>query len=322
MQTLLNTPEARLARARMSLEGLSVGDAFGGMYFVYCRTGEDYVWGPGGMVEKRLLFAPPWDWTDDTLMACSVYANLRDFGQVNQDALADDFAHRYDPARGYGPSMHGQLQSVRAGMPWAYVAHSQFGGQGTFGNGAAMRVAPLGAYFADDLAQCVEQATLASEVTHTHPEGIAGGVAVAVASALATRLGASGERPTRQEFIEQVLEYVPPGETRQGIPLAQRLDSGASLTFAAATLGTGLKVSSQDTVPFTLWCAGEQLDSYEEALWLTLQGMGDRDTTCAIVGGIVAPCTGAEAIPTPWRDSREPLPAWTWKPEQPKERTA
>ena len=59
-----------------------------------------------------------------------------------------------------------------------------FGGEGSFGNGAAMRVAPLGAYFADELDAVVEQASFSAEVTHSHPEGIAGAIAVAVAAAL------------------------------------------------------------------------------------------------------------------------------------------
>ena len=51
-------------------------------------------------------------------------------------------------------------------------------------------------------------------------------------------------------------------------------------------------------------------DSYEEALWLTVSGLGDRDTTCAMVGGIVALYTGVKGIPAPWMQAREPLPQW------------
>lgn len=49
-----------------------------------------------------------------------------------------------------------------------------FYGQGSYGNGAAMRVAPLGAYFADDLALATQQARLSAEVTHAHAEGLIG----------------------------------------------------------------------------------------------------------------------------------------------------
>jgi ADP-ribosylglycohydrolase len=52
-------------------------------------------------------------------------------------------------------------------------------------------------------------------------------------------------------------------------------------------LGSGFEVSAQDTVPFCLWCAGQHMEHWEETLWLTVAGLGDRDTTCAIVGGIV-----------------------------------
>lgn len=50
-----------------------------------------------------------------------------------------------------------------------------------------------------------------------------------------------------------------------------------------------------------------------QALWLTVGGLGDRDTTCAIVGGIVACYTGSAAIPPAWRDAREPLPPWPFE---------
>ena len=47
-----------------------------------------------------------------------------------------------------------------------------------------------------------------------------------------------------------------------------------------------------------------------DAPWLTVSGLGDRDTTCAIVGGIVACYVGEEGIPAAWLQAREPLPDW------------
>jgi len=58
--------------------------------------------------------------------------------------------------------------------------------------------------------------------------------------------------------------------------------------------------------PSALWCAAHCLDDFEEALWRTVAGMGDRDTTCAIVGGIV-PLSSRE-VPAAWIARREPLP--------------
>jgi ADP-ribosylglycohydrolase len=71
-------------------------------------------------------------------------------------------------------------------------------------------------------------------------------------------------------------------------------------------LGTGFKVSAQDTVPFCIWSADYQLDNYEKALWRTVRGRGDCDTTCAIVGGIVA--LSADTIPAARIERREALP--------------
>ena len=65
-----------------------------------------------------------------------------------------------------------------------------------------------------------------------------------------------------------------------------------------------------DTVPFALWCAATHLDDYPAALWATASAGGDVDTTCAIVGGIVAAHVGTDGIPFTWQEAVEPLPHW------------
>lgn len=57
---------------------------------------------------------------------------------------------------------------------------------------------------------------------------------------------------------------------------------------------------AQDTAPFALYCAAHHLHDFEAALWTTVNGLGDRDTTCAIVGSIVSLSTGIEHIPQEW----------------------
>ncbi len=69
-------------------------------------------------------------------------------------------------------------------------------------------------------------------------------------------------------------------------------------------------------MPFALWCAAHHLDDYESALWATVSGLGDRDTTCAIVGGIVVSFVGAEGISELWLDRREALPDWAAWPTE------
>lgn len=298
----MSLEDAPLARALCSLEGLSVGDAYGEQFFV-----DPYQ--VDALMEARTLPVPPWRYTDDTEMALSIVAVLRQHGTVEQNALAQSFARRYDPRRGYGPAMHGLLPQFAWGGKWERLAPALFGGRGSFGNGAAMRVAPVGAYFADDMGAVVENAARSAEVTHAHPEAAAGAIAVAVATAHACRLRGKTP-PTLPEFLDAILPHVPDSEVREKIRHARRLELRASVMLAMAELGNGSQISAQDTVPFVLWCAGQHLDNYEEALWLTVSGLGDRDTTCAMVGGIVACRVGIAGIPEAWRQAREPLPTW------------
>ena len=105
----------------------------------------------------------PWEWTDDTEMACNLVAELRDHGgDIDQDRLAAAFADRCEPYRGYGAGAFTILRKIRQGAPWKEAAGAAFNGQGSCGNGAAMRIAPLGAYYADDpktlTAQAIKQA--------------------------------------------------------------------------------------------------------------------------------------------------------------------
>src|SRR5436853_3124106 len=84
---------ARLERARLSLDGLSVGDAFGQRFF-YAPSVE---W----LIAERALPRPPWPYTDDTEMALAVVETLARRGRIEPDELAVAFARRYraNPAR-------------------------------------------------------------------------------------------------------------------------------------------------------------------------------------------------------------------------------
>ena len=173
-----------------------------------------------------------------------------------------------------------------------------------------MRVAPVGAYFADDLDAVVEQARLVDGGDTRAPRSNGGAIAVAVAAAYAWRLRDTYHSSPR--FSQHGADTCSRWCRRDGFSrpriTRRRFGHGGDVR-----LGNGSQVSAQDTVPFVLWCAGEHLDNYEEALWLTVSGLGDRDTTCAMVGGIVALSAGADSIPASWRQAREPLPRWPFQ---------
>jgi ADP-ribosylglycohydrolase len=296
----MTDPESRKARALLALAGLSVGDAFGEQFFVESSVLEY-------RISNRAEPAGPWFWTDDTNMALSIADVLIEYGTIDQQALAASFAARYDMSRGYGPAMHRILRRITSGVAWEEVAGSEFEGQGSYGNGSAMRVAPVGAWFADDLDRVVEMAAASAVVTHAHRKAVAGAVAVAIAGALAWR---SRNEPASDwlAFLRQVCAHVPDSEVRDRLRRIERFDDQTSTSFAAAVLGVGADLSCVDTVPFALWIAATSFDNFADAMWRAVEEAIDVDTICAIVGGIVAMRVGLDAIPAAWRERTEPLP--------------
>jgi ADP-ribosylglycohydrolase len=99
-------------------------------------------------------------------------------------------------------------------------------------------------------------------------------------------------------------------EVHLGIVKALTLPDDASAESAAAVLGNGSRISAQDAVPFALWAATSSHYDFQNARWKTVSGLGDRDTTCAMVGGIVVMSAGIENIPPPWIEAQESIPAW------------
>jgi len=290
---------SEVQRATVALEGLSVADAFGEQ-LLHCGP----VARQSALDERTAPAAARWAWTDDTAMAISIVEQLREAGAIDAAALAAAFARRYlaEPARGYGAGAHRVLAEIAAGTPHDVAAAALFDGQGSRGNGAAMRVAPIGAYFAGDLDAAIEHARRSAAPTHAHAEGAAGAIAIAIAAAAVF----GGERHPRA-LLSTIVERTPPSATREGVRRSLAMLGAEPLTVAAE-LGNGSLVLASDTVPFAAWCAATHLADYPGALWACATVGGDIDTTCAIVGGIVVGAVGIAGIPAPWRAAREPLP--------------
>lgn len=134
------------------------------------------------MVEARLGAGT---YTDDTQMAIALAESLLDRGGVEAEALGRAFVAAYDPQRGYGWGTTEVLRLVRSGVHPHDAAGSAFGGEGSHGNGAAMRIAPVAVRYADDPAALSQAALASARVTHAHPLGIEAAAAQAVAIAAA-----------------------------------------------------------------------------------------------------------------------------------------
>jgi len=116
-------------------------------------------------------------------------------------------------------------------------------------------------------------------------------------------------------MIKFVLDNIPDSDTKNGIIEVYKMDDKITVQEVAKKVGSGYSVISQDTVPFSIWCASKFIENFEESMWTTVSGLGDRDTTCAIVGSIVS-CSkkGYSTIPLNWLKDREPLKIKEWDP--------
>lgn len=194
------------------------------------------------------LFQPRSRFTDDTVMTCAIaHAILtgEGYGQA-----VKSFGRRF-PGVGYGAKFRHWLISSSL-IPY-----------GSWGNGSAMRVSPVGWAF-EGVEEVLEEAQKTAEVTHNHPEGIKG----AQAAALAVYLARTGS--TRAEIRAEISE-------RFKYDLARTLDEIRPFyTF---------EVSCQRSVPEAI-IAFLESENVEDAIRKAISLGGDSDTLACIAGSI------------------------------------
>src|SRR4029078_7179155 len=133
---------------------------------------------------------------DDTQMAIGVAETLVECGRIDEDEICRRFAATYHPQRGYGRGARIVLEAMLAGHDHKFLAANHFPG-GSFGNGAAIRVAPVGLMFRHTHDKLWEQARLSALPTHVHPLAIEG----AQLLALAVGLASAADPIDRDEFF-------------------------------------------------------------------------------------------------------------------------
>lgn len=204
------------------------------------------------------LLSPESRFTDDTVLTVAVAAAIL-CGRGYAETLAD-YAARY-PRAGYGAAFS---QWVRS---WDRKPY------GSCGNGAAMRVSPVGWAF-DSVRRVLQEARRSAEVTHNHPGGIKGAQAVALGVLLARK--GRGKDDIRGEI-----------EKRFGYELRRSL--------AEIRVGYGFDVTCQGTVPEAM-VAFFDSDSYEGAVRNAVSLGGDSDTLACITGAIAEAFYGGVPI--------------------------
>lgn len=225
-------------------------------------------------------------YTDDTQMAVAIAEALVESGEIVEEVLCRQFVENYHPWRGYGRGARAVLEAMREERDYKEVAANHFPG-GSYGNGGAMRVAPVGFFFQHDLDLVWEQAKLSALPTHVHPLGIEGAQLVAIATALA----ATCETFDRDAFYKELLERCVSDEYRNKLEQAEAITNVDEIE----KLGNG--IAALESAITAIACFAEHPESFELAIAQAIHLGGDTDTIAAMAGGISGAYLGLSAIP-------------------------
>lgn len=271
--------------------GSALGDAIGELAFRY-HTKE----GLCAQLEQVNELC----YTDDTAMSIGLAESILAKGDLDQQDLGDTFRRNFlrEPWRGYAsgpPSIFSMVD--RFAVTYREAARSLFGGEGSLGNGAAMRIVPVGLFFhnSHDL---YEKACLSASVTHAHRVGMDGAAVQAKAVSLAVKLDPKEIFPSNA-FIDTLAEFAKTPEIEEKMQLVKGLVL-ENTTPSNAADQLGQTVAVHESMPFALFSFLCHPKSFEDCLFCAILNGGDRDTlgamTCAISGAYV----GIDAIPQDW----------------------
>ncbi len=276
-------------RFRGSALGTFLGDALG-------RSVEGW---PGFAIRKSfgiLEQIADGTYTDDTEMMMGIMESLCEVGGFDPALTARKFLQNFNPARGYGGRIYGVMDRLRRGVPWNNA------GTDSWGNGSAMRIAPIGFFYYDDPVKLREAAIQSSIITHKHAKGIAGAVVQATAVGIATRKGLEGQAIGVGEFINLIIEDS--GEIDQQmigrLELIKELEGGdLRATIDAISSHFSCDVSAMGAVPPAI-ASFLLTRGFEESVVVAVNCGGDTDTIGAMSGAIAGAYYGYSHIPAKW----------------------
>ncbi|MEW6110222.1 MAG: ADP-ribosylglycohydrolase family protein [Nitrospirota bacterium] len=275
----------KIERFKGSILGLALGDSAGAPFEGSCHALRDDF-------EKYLPGVLRY--TDDTEMAIGVAESLAASGGLKPDDMAARFAGNYNPFRGYGPATAAILNMIQSGVRWS-EANTRVFREGSFGNGAAMRAAPLGLFYHDDRESLREAVEVASSITHSHPLGKEG--AVILAYAVSIIIESNGEFK-KNRFLDRIIEFTVSNE------YAEKLDSVKDLltrdSFEDVIKMLGNSVLALESVPTSVYAFLKYGEDFKKTIGFCISLGGDTDTIGAMAGALSGCLIGALSLPEEW----------------------
>jgi ADP-ribosylglycohydrolase len=217
----------------------------------------------------------PGQWTDDSQFSQAVAQSLIQNNGFNPQDLADRYVDLFtsETIRGYGRTTLLAVTNLLEGKHW-----SESGVAGSYGNGTAMRAAPFGIYFRNDLKMLVEACKIDSAITHASEEAEAGSIAIALATAYAVN-------NDLEDVLERLHEKLPDSKVKTLVYSLSALLDTKHIAPSTALRVLGTKADVRETVPSALYCF-LKFKKYGDAVIAAIRAGGDTDTTGAIVGAM------------------------------------
>jgi len=282
-----------------SMIGSALGDAIGELAFRY-RTKEELC--------AQLERSNELRYTDDTAMAIGLAESLATRGDIDPQDLGDTFRKNFlkEPWRGYAsgpPTIFSIVE--RYEITYREAAKSLFGGEGSLGNGAAMRIAPMGLFFHHS-SELYDKACLSASITHAHPVGMDGAAIQAKAVALAVNMDPQ-EAFSPNSFIDTLISFAKTDEMRGKTQLVKEL-LAVNIDPSKAAEQLGRTVAVHESMPFALFSFLRHPNSFKDCLFCAVLNGGDRDTLGAMACAISGAYVGIDAIPRDWIERLENRP--------------
>lgn len=288
-----------------SLMGTHAGDALGMPVEGYQPGLIKMRWGQvTEMMDARLGRGT---YTDDTEMMIAIAESLCRCKGFNGPDMAQAFLENFSSDRGYGGGTTKVLSLIKSGKPWDEAGKEVFNG-GSYGNGSAMRIAPVGCLFYDKPQQLKEVAKLSSIITHRHLLGIEGAVLQSLAVAKALRIDDS-KKMDPFTFLQELIEEFNPQskEYKDKLYLMRKLlIKEPDKEEVIKSLGNDVR--AYNSVPTAIYSFLAHPDSFEEALIYAVNLGGDTDTIGAMSGAISGAYHGIRGVPVHWLEALEEGP--------------
>ena len=279
-----------------ALVGTGVGDALGAPFEGRWQVSPEQVEAVAEKLEALI-------YTDDAHMMIGMAESLIKSKGFDGRDMTYTFIRNYElePFRGYGPGPPRIFRAIRAGAAWDTAAQELYGG-GSFGNGSAMRIAPVGVFYHDDPIMLREVAYKSSQITHAHKLGKEGAALQAYAIALAANL-APQTSFDQGSFLTKLTDFVEEAIYKEKLDKIKELIAQPDRARAAMELGNGIEAFN--SVPSAIYSFLIHHDSFAQAVIHAVSLGGDTDTIGAMTGAIAGAHLGVEAIPNQWLDKLE-----------------